>query len=421
MAYQIWHPFTQMLNTHPQKVVSAKAARLTLADGRTLIDAISSWWVNTHGHCHPHIAEAIAQQAQQLEQVIFARITHPQAERLAERLTARLPDPLEVAFFSDDGSTAVEVALKMLLQYFENRDSPRDTFLALEGAYHGDTFGGMSVSARSVFTQAFERHMFQVHRLSLQSPTEDIFTQIERAAQQHRVAGLIVEPLIQGVAGMQMYSPEILEKMFRLARALDIRIIADEVMTGFGRTGRMWAIDHITTAPDIICLSKGITGGFLPLGLTVCSRDIYEAFLSQQTEKTFFHGHSYTGNALACAAANAALDLFEDADTWSSITFLEQTQQAFVETLACRSDVLNPRCLGTIAAFDLEDEQEQGYLHPISRRVADFCEQKGVLIRPLGHHVYLLPPYVISASELEQVHQVLLQGLDTAWQLDESD
>lgn len=403
----VWHPYTQMLTAPaPVPIVGAAGSRLRTADGRELIDAISSWWVTLHAHAHPVIAAAIAEQARSLEQVIFAGFAHEPAARLAGRLASILPGGLGRVFFSDNGSTAVEVALKMCVQYWSNRGQPRSRFLALEGAYHGDTFGAMSVSARSVFTGTFERLLFDVVRLPFPS-NDDAATRMldlaERELASGGVAGIIVEPMVLGAGGMRMWSARHLAALSALAAAHNTPFVADEVLTGFGRTGRMFAVEHAGVVPDIVCLSKGITGGFLPLGATVCQDHIFEAFLSEDATRTLFHGHSYTANPIACAAALASLDLFELESTMERIASIEAIHRARFDRLAARAGVINPRVLGSIAALDLAVESP-GYLNPIGRTIAMRAIEEGILIRPLGNTLYLLPPYCITSKDLNTIH-----------------
>lgn len=406
----IWHPYTQMLTAPaPIAVTGASGALLHTADGRTLIDAISSWWVTLHGHAHPAIANAIADQARTLEQVIFAGFTHEPAARLAGRLAAALPGDLERVFFSDNGSTAVEVALKMCVQLWANRGRSRSRFLALDGAYHGDTFGAMSVSARSVFTGSFESLLFDVERLPFPSDdvaAEAMLTTADDALRVGDVAGIIVEPMLLGAGGMLMWSAAHLRALAALAAAYRIPLIADEVLTGFGRTGRMFAIEHAGIVPDIMCLSKGITGGFMPLGATVCRPHIYEAFLSEKADHTLFHGHSFTGNPLACTAALASLELFETESTMERIAAIEAVQRERTLHLGERCGSCQARVLGTIAAFDLRVDSP-GYLNPAGRAIAARALEAGVFLRPLGNTVYVLPPYCITDEQLHHIHDLL--------------
>src|SRR6478736_7728516 len=309
----IWHPFTPLVDgVEPLLVDSARGVNLHLKDGRKIIDAVSSWWTNIHGHCNPVIANAIAEQAKKLEHVIFAGFTHEPAIRLSENLLSILPKNQSKIFFSDNGSTAVEVALKMAIQYWHNRGIKNKTkIIAIDGSYHGDTFGSMSVGERGAFNNAFAPYLFDVDFIDF--PTEQneqkILTDFEQKLSTNQVGVFIYEPLVQGAAGMRMYSKEILEKLVSIAQQHNVICIADEVFTGFGRTGKLFASDYLNVQPDIMAISKGITGGFLPLSVTSCSEKILEAFQSADASKTFFHGHSYTANPLACAAANASFEL----------------------------------------------------------------------------------------------------------------
>ncbi len=326
----VWHPFTQMKTAAPPIVIErGKDAVLIDDKGNEYIDAISSWWVTIHGHANPYIAKAVAQQLQTLEHVIFAGFTHPKAVELSERLLNRLPF-LHKLFFSDNGSTSVEVAIKMALQYWYNQGKEKTKIIALEGAYHGDTFGAMSVTARTPFNQSFEKLLFDVAFLPF--PTEENFNivlqQFEQLLEKQDVAAFIVEPLVQGASGMRMYSPAQLDRLFALARKHNVLCIADEVMTGFGRTGKLFASDYLTEKPNIVCLSKGITGGTMAMGVTLCTQGIYDAFLSDDVHKTFLHGHSYTANPLTCAAACASIDLPENEATPQSSARITAQQSA---------------------------------------------------------------------------------------------
>ena len=392
----------------PVRITRAEGSWLFTDDGKKILDAISSWWVNVHGHANPHIAKAIADQAGTLEQVIFANFTHPQAERLASRIVQKLPDSLNKVFFSDDGSTAVEVALKMAWQYWHNQGKTRSKILAIEGAYHGDTFGAMSVSGRSVFTKAFDPLLFGVDFLPFPSGDnlKDILEKI-RKANNDQVAALIIEPLVQGAGGMRMFSASQLDAIVACCREEKILVIFDEVMTGFGRTGKLFAMDHCLLKPDIVCFSKGLTGGFLPLSLTICTDLIYQAFLSEDKTKTLFHGHSYTANPIACAAANASLDIFEQEVTFENINAISALNLDFAKRLKNRDCVENIRSCGTIFAFDLISGGALGYLNEGGEQLAAQMLDRGYLIRPLGNVVYLMPPYITSVSEMEMLFSEL--------------
>lgn len=394
-------------------VVSAKADRLYLANGQTLIDAISSWWVITHGHCCPEIMAAIAEQTNTLDQVIFAGFTHPGAERLAAGLVAITPPSLTRVFFSDDGSTSVEVALKMAMQACAQRGEPqRDGFLAFESAYHGDTVGAMSVGGEGIFTQAYKHMMFRIIRASHpsnasaspESYTADFHQKINEYG--HRLAGVIVEPLIQGAGGMVMWPEAAVRDIVITCRAQGIPVIFDEVMTGFGRTGSVFAMDRLGLAPDLLCLSKGLTGGSLPLAVTMATESIYAAFLSDDRKRTFFHGHSFTANAISCAAANANLALLQKGDwsrRWREISEIHQSR---LSQLRYADALEDRRCLGTVGAVALKTPQD-GYLAPVGPKMYAHAFKRGVLLRPLGNVLYVLPPYCMTAATLHQVWDVV--------------
>ncbi|HXQ28369.1 MAG TPA: adenosylmethionine--8-amino-7-oxononanoate transaminase [Gemmatimonadales bacterium] len=404
----VWHPYTQHGDAPPPLVISrGTGAYLYDETGREIFDAISSWWVTLHGHAHPAIAAAIARQAAILEQVIFAPFTHEPASELAAALVERLPPGLTRVFFSDDGSTAVEVALKVALQYFTNQGEHRPLVAALDSAYHGDTFGAMSAGARGLFTDPFASHLFEVARLP--DPSVDApgcLAALDRLLDQRgeQVAALIVEPLLLGAGGMRMWDGATLRAMRERTKAAGVLLIADEVLTGFGRTGALFACSAAGVSPDIICLSKGLTGGFLPLGATVTTEAVFEAFRAADRRRAFFHGHSYTANPIACAAALASLALLDQrsADARDRIG---HTHGERLARLARCSGVRHCRSLGTVAAFDLAGET--GYLSPVGPELAAFALQRGVLLRPLGNVVYLLPPYCATTDDLDRAYNVI--------------
>lgn len=408
----VWHPYTQHgLSAPVRPIVRASGAYLHDANGQRYLDTISSWWVTLHGHAHPAIAEAVAEQARTLEQVIFAGFAHEPASRLAAELVARLPEGLSRVFYSDNGSTAVEVALKMVLQLWWNRGEPRKLIVALDNAYHGDTFGAMSASGSGLFTSPFANHLFEIVRLP--DPTEgDTVAALQRLLDQRgrEIAGMIVEPLLMGATGMRIWSSDMLGAIRAATRAHGIPLIADEVLTGFGRTGPLFASAEI--GPDLICLSKGLTGGFLPLGVTAVREEIFEAFRSTDRHKTFFHGHSFTANPVACAAARASLALLDD-DCAERRRMIETAHRSGLDRLASAPGVSRPRILGTAAAFDLEGGGN--YLDPIGARLSSFAFEAGVFLRPLGNVVYLLPPYCITRAELEYAYETIAQFLSTAY------
>jgi adenosylmethionine-8-amino-7-oxononanoate aminotransferase len=400
---KIWHPYTQeAVEEVPLYIERGEGAYLYSRDGRRFIDAISSWWVNVHGHGHPLIAEAIAAQARKLEHVIFAGFTHEPAEELARRLGSIVPRPLSRVFFSDNGSTAVEVAMKMAVQYWHNAGHPeRHRILALEHAYHGDTIGAMSASDDSPFTAAFKTLRLPVLRVRDADDLERVLRTGHR-----EVAAMIVEPLVQGAAGMRIYGSDLLRRYRELCAVHEVIFIADEVFTGFGRTGRMFACDHAGIVPDIMCLSKGLTGGFLPLAATVCSEKIYEAFYSPERTRAFFHGHSYSGNPLGCAAANAALRIFEVEPVFDRIAALEAIHREELQEFRGHPAVADVRMLGTIAAIELKTG-DPGYLSNLRSQLYSFFLEHGVLMRPLGNVIYAVPPYVIAPADLRYVYGVV--------------
>ena len=412
----IWHPFTQMKTAAPPVQISrAKDCTLYAEDGTRYIDAIASWWVNIHGHCNEFIAGKIAAQAQTLEHVIFAGFTHTPAINLAKTLISILPKHFAKVFFSDDGSTCVEVALKMAIQYWHNQGINHKTkIIAFENAYHGDTFGAMSVAERNAFNAAFNNYLFEVIHIPI--PTnENIATlklQLAAIAANDDVAAFIFEPLVQGAAGMLMYEPEHLDELLIIAKEKNILCIADEVMTGFGRTGKNFAIEYLQQQPDIICLSKGITGGFMPLGVTVCTQQIFDVFYADETAKTFFHGHSYTANPLACAAANASMELLIADKCQQQIQHISTRNAAFALNIQQHIFIKEIRQRGTILAIELNTAENSSYFNSIQSLAYQYFMSKGVFLRPLGNIIYVMPPYCITDEELDKVYEVIKTSLD---------
>jgi adenosylmethionine-8-amino-7-oxononanoate aminotransferase len=425
---RIWHPFTNAaLDPPPLRVVRAEGVYLYTADGRKILDAVSSWWVNLHGHANPRIAAAIAEQARKMEHVVLAGFTHDAAEELAGRLRRWVRPELTHLFFSDDGSTAVEVALKLAVQYFSNRQrSEKSEIVALEHGYHGDTAGAMSVSDDSAFTDPFRSMRYPVHRvhsaychrcpIGLKRETCHIecVQQIEAllAERADRIAAVIVEPLLQAAGGMIVHPVEFLQKIRAACTRHEVLLIADEVLTGFGRTGKMFACDLAGIVPDVMCLSKGITGGFLPMGVTLCTDQVEAVFRSEDRRHTFYHGHSYTGNALACAAANASLQIFEDEPVFDRIHTIAKINAERLGQFRELHQVGDTRQIGTIGAIELLAE-DAGYLSAMRPKLYGFFLDRGVLLRPLGNVVYVLPPYVITPDELHRVYDVILEAIQT--------
>lgn len=412
----IWHPFTSLKDSpDPILIERAEGIYLYTPDGRKIMDAISSWWVNLHGHSHPVIAEAVAQQAKKLEHVIFAGFTHEPAIKLSENLLHILPDNFLKIFYSDNGSTAVEVALKMAMQYWHNKGVDRKTIIALEGSYHGDTFGAMAVGDRNIFTTPFSPYLFNVDFVSFPSKDneEAAVTHFKSLINSGNVAAFIYEPLIQAAGGMRTYSPNILNQLLELAKQKEVICIADEVFTGFGRTGKLLASDHVTEKPDLIALSKGLTGGTLPLGVTAVSSKIVSAFENSELAKTFFHGHSFTANPIACAAANASFELLMKEDCLQSILRIAKQHNAFAAELNSIPTVKEARTLGTILAIELNSNESTSYTNSIRKKIYAYFLEQNILLRPLGNTFYIVAPYCITADELNQIYQSIRKFLLT--------
>ncbi len=410
----IWHPYTQMKNALPiVPIVKGEGVYVFDDKGNKYIDAVSSWWVNIHGHSHPHIAKLVSKQLNELEHVIFAGFTHEPAVQLAERLLAILPGKQEKIFYSDNGSTAVEVALKMCLQFFNNKGKvEKKKVLAFKDAYHGDTFGAMSISGRSIFTNPFNSFLFDVEFIDL--PNEDNIENLKSHISHHKdqLCCFIFEPLILGAGGMQMYGAKYLDQLLSCCAANDILTIADEVMTGFGRTGTLFACDQLINRPDIFCLSKGLTGGTMPMGVTSCNEKVFNAFLSDDKLKTLYHGHSFTANPVACAASLASLDILLTDETLTNIKRVEAQHQRFFERIKHHLKVRTLRQTGTIIAIEWETGDNTSYLSGLRDQLYTYFLNKGIILRPLGNIVYILPPYVISNVELAYIYQTIEQALE---------
>jgi adenosylmethionine---8-amino-7-oxononanoate aminotransferase len=372
---------------------------------------VSSWWVNIHGHAHTYIAQKVAEQLQKLEHVIFAGFTHEGAVELAERLLKLLPDNQQKVFYSDNGSTANEVAIKMCLQYWHNRGEARTKILAFKNAYHGDTFGAMAVSGRSAFTAAFDSLLFEVEFIDL--PTEenigDLKSQISNL--KSSLACFIFEPLVQGAGGMIMYEAKYLNELMKHCRQENVLMIDDEVFTGFGRTGKNFACDHLTEQPDIMCFSKGLTGGTMALGVTTCSTQIYDAFLSDDRLKTLFHGHSFTANPVACAAALASMDLFIEPSTRQNIERIEQMHTQFLQEIKNHPKIKTIRQTGTILAMEWETGNDTSYFSSLRDTLYNYFLNAGIILRPLGNIIYILPPYCITNDELAYIYSHVERAL----------
>lgn len=394
----VWHPFTQIKTASaPLAIIKGQGSRLFHADGRSFIDAISSWWCNLHGHSHPHIVKAIAEQAATLDHVLFGGATHPEAVRLAKRLLGLLP--YDKVFYSDNGSTAIEAALKMALQYRYQRGFKTQKILALKGGYHGDTFGAMS-AGKAPFHEPFLDYLFDVTLID--PPHEGQIVDLDD------VGIFIFEPLIQGAGGLHIHDLSALDQLIKRCQEKNILTIADEVMTGFGRTGTLFVTDLLENKPDFVCLSKGITGGTLPLAATLTTNKIFDAFTSDLVSKAFLHGHTYTANPIACAAANASLDLLLDPGCVKRIYMINSYFERLKE--AVKPYVKRAEVLGTI--FIMEFEAEGGYFSPLKETITAFFLEKGILIRPLGNTLYFMPPYCLNEEELEHLYKTVLESLD---------
>ncbi|WP_338467460.1 adenosylmethionine--8-amino-7-oxononanoate transaminase [Novosphingobium sp. ZN18A2] len=400
----VWHPFTQHGLKAPVPLVThARDALLYTAEGEEIVDAVSSWWVTTHGHCHPRIMDAVREQAGKLDQLIFAGWTHEPAEEVARGLVEMVPDALTRVFFSDSGSTAVEVALKMALGHWAHTGRPRHRLLVLEHSYHGDTIGAMSVGERGVFNAPYAPLLFDVGTIPFpQGDGANTIDALERECA-GGAAAFIVEPLVLGAGGMLTYPPHVLKAMREVCARHDVLFIADEVMTGWGRTGTLLACEQAGVVPDILCLAKGITGGSMPLAVTLASEPIFQAHYSTSRETMFYHSSSYTANPLACAAAAANLAIWREEPVLERIAALGEKQQAHLNAAAAaHPNLINTRRCGTITAIDIEDA-DGGYLSTLSPRLMGYFRERGVLLRPLGNTVYVMPPYSITDAQLDKV------------------
>ena len=407
MSSPIWHPFNQhALTPDAIRVSRSEGVWLETEKGR-MLDAISSWWVITHGHRHPRIVEAIKQQADALDQVIFANFTHQPAEDVAHALIEMAPQGLSKVFYSDSGSTSVEVALKMALGFWKNSGKNRTRIIALEHGYHGDTVGTMSAGARGVYNAAYEPLLFDVVRLPFPAAgrEKETLDQLRQAAP--GAAALIVEPLVLGGGGMLIYSADVLREMAAICRENGTLLILDEVMTGFGRTGTLFACEQAGISPDILCLSKGLSGGTLPLAATLCREEIFAAHYSTDRSRTFFHSSSFTANPIACAAARANLEIWRDEPVRDRIATLAERQEERLSRFRGDGRFENVRRLGTITALDLK-VPDAGYLANVTPELMKFFRAQGVLLRPLGNSIYVMPPYCVTAPELDLVYDAIL-------------
>ncbi|MCT4622656.1 MAG: adenosylmethionine--8-amino-7-oxononanoate transaminase, partial [Schleiferiaceae bacterium] len=397
----------------PIEVEKAQGAYLHTTDGRKILDAVASWWVNPHGHSNPYIAKKVYEQMLELEHVIFAGFTHEPAVLLGERLLAATQTGHSRVFYADNGSTAVEVALKMALQYYHNQGEKKVKFIAFNDAFHGDTFGAMAVSGEGVFTHAFADMLISIDRIPVPTPgkEQESLNALQSILEKGETAAFIFEPLIQGAAGMIMYEADVLDKMIALCKANNVLTIADEVMTGFGRTGKMFATHYLENQPDIACYSKCLTGGALPMSATTASDEIFQAFWADDKMKTLMHGHSFTANPVGCAAALASLDLTESEETHQQWVMISEKHKAFIEEMKVHPRIEKARTLGTIMAIEIKTEEQTGYLNNLRDKLYDYFLERDILLRPLGNIVYILPPYCISEEDLDRTYEVIKSAL----------
>ena len=411
----LWHPYTQHKTAAaPIAIIRGKDALLWDENGKEYIDAIASWWVNPFGHSNTIIADAIYKQLTTLEHVLFGGFTHEPAILLAEKLLKILPENQKKVFFSDNGSTAVEVAIKVALQYFYNKNEKRTTIIAFENAFHGDTFAAMAASGISFYTQAFNGMFIDVIRIPV--PTigeeENSYIALENAIKNHNCAAFIFEPLVQGAAGMVIYSPESLDKLLAICQKNNVITIADEVMTGFGKTGKNFACDYIQNQPDVFCLSKALTGGTIPMAITTFTQSIFDGFYSDDINKALFHGHTFTANPTGCAAALASLDLLETTEMQENIVRVNKKHLDFQKHIQNHSKVKTTRVLGVIFALEIKTESNESYYGNLRNKLYDFFIENGIILRPVGNIVYILPPYIITDNQLDKIYQVVESALE---------
>lgn len=410
----IWHPFSPLKGGFPVlPVKKAAGVYLELEDGTQVLDAISSWWVNMYGHGEQELADAFQEQFQKIDHIIFSGFTHEPAIELAENLIKNIRGNYTKAFFSDDGSTSVEVALKIAIQYFHNLGKPKKRVISLDGAYHGDTFGAMSLAGKSDFFSAFNSFFFEVEQIDLptQKNKTSVITRFKSLCETGEIGAFIFEPLLQGSAGMRMYDAEVLDELIDIARAHEVLIIADEVMTGFGRTGKLVAMEHCRNTADLTCLSKGITGGILPLGLTLINEKVVKAFDSEDIKKTFYHGHSYTANPLTCAIAVKSLEIFLRDKTQNQIEMINQSHLSFQKTLIGNERLERVEVLGTVIALEIK-QKNTSYFNDLKFKIYNYFLERGILLRPLGNVIYIFPPYIITNEELDKIYKAIHSFID---------
>ena len=411
----LWHPYTQHKTSKPPiAITKGEGALLWDEDNKEYIDAIASWWVNPFGHSNTFIANAIYKQLTTLEHVLFGGFTHEPAVILAEKLVEILPKNQQKLFFSDNGSTAVEIAIKVALQYFFNKGEKKTTIIAFENAFHGDTFAAMAASGISFFTEAFQGMLIDVVRIPVpvKGQKEASCNALAQAIKNNNCAGFIFEPLVQGAAGMVMYESESLDTLIRICQENKVLTIADEVMTGFGKTGKNFACNYLNEKPDMMCLSKALTGGTIPMAITTFTQDIFDAFYDEDVNKALFHGHTFTANPTGCAAAFASLELLQTHEMQDHIARVNKTHLAFQKHIKSHPKVTTTRVLGVIFALEIKTESSASYYGNLRNKLYDFFIENGVILRPVGNIVYILPPYIITDEQLQKVYQVVEKALE---------
>ncbi|MEP6805696.1 MAG: adenosylmethionine--8-amino-7-oxononanoate transaminase [Flavobacterium sp.] len=411
----LWHPYTQHKTAQaPIAISRGEGALLWDENGKEYIDAIASWWVNPFGHSNTFIADAIYKQLTTLEHVLFGGFTHEPAIKVAERLMEILPENQQKIFFSDNGSTAVEVAIKVALQYFFNKNEKRTTIIAFENAFHGDTFAAMAASGISFYTQAFQGMFIDVVRIPVpvKGKEEESFTALKNVIENHNCAGFIFEPLVQGAAGMVMYEPEALAKLIKICAANKVLTIADEVMTGFGKTGKTFAMDYVAENPDMVCLSKALTGGTIPMAITTFTQDVFDAFYDDDINKALFHGHTFTANPTGCAAALASMDLLQTDEMQANIKRINASHLIFQQKIENHSKVITARTLGVIFAVEIKSDSQESYYGSMRNKLYNFFIEKGVILRPVGNIVYILPPYITTNEQLQKIYSIIEEAIE---------
>lgn len=411
----LWHPYTQHKTAQtPIAITRGQGALLWDENNKEYIDAIASWWVNPYGHSNQFIADAIYKQLTTLEHVLFGGFTHEPAVRVAEKLMEILPKNQQKIFFSDNGSTSVEVAIKVALQFFFNKGEKRTTIIAFEDAFHGDTFAAMAASGISFYTQAFQGMFIDVVRIPVpvKGQERQSFDALKKMIKQHKCAGFIFEPLVQGAAGMVMYEPEALDELIQICAANNVLTIADEVMTGFGKTGKTFAMDYTQQKPDIMCLSKALTGGTIPMAITTFTQEIFDAFYDDDINKALFHGHTFTANPTGCAAALASFELLQTPEMQANLVRVNKNHLTFQEHIKTHPKVTATRVLGTIFALEIKKENEESYYGTMRTKLYNFFIENGIILRPVGNIVYILPPYIITDEQLQKVYEVVEQAIE---------